>query len=80
MWIYSLRICGLNNGSDLVRILGYGGVMVCNLRVGCILANRVNSETAWVCGTNLVKWVRYKASNYIKFGRSKEFISFFDLV
>ena len=76
----SLQICGLNNGSDLVCILGYGGIIVCNLRVGCILANRVNSEATWVCGTNLVKWVRYKASNYIKFGRSKEFLSSVELV
>ncbi len=75
MWI-----CGLNNRSDLVCILGYGGVMVCNLRVGCILANGVNFETIWVYGMNLVKWVRYKASDYIKFGRSKEFFSSVELV
>ena len=49
--------------------------MVRNLRVGCILANKVKSKAAQVCGTNLVKWVRYKASNYIKFGTSKEFLS-----
>jgi hypothetical protein len=29
---------------------------------------------------DLVKYVRYKASDAIKFGRSKEFISDFDLV
>jgi hypothetical protein len=78
--ICGLRICGLNNRSDLVRILVYGGVVVYNLRVGYILANGVNSKAAWICRTNLVKWVRYKASDYIKFGRSKEFLSSVELV
>jgi len=54
--------------------------MVYNLRVGCILANGVNSKAAWVYGMNLVKWVRYKASDYIKFRRSKEFFSSVKLV
>ena len=75
LWICGLQICNLNTRSDLVHILVYRGVVVCDLRVGCILANGVNSEAAWVCKTNLVKWVRYKASNYIEFGRSKEFLS-----
>ena len=73
--IYGLRVYDLNNGGSLVRILVYRGITVYNLRVGYILANRVNSKAAWVYGTNLVKWVRYKASNYIKFGTSKEFLS-----
>jgi len=68
----------------MVRILGYRGIMVCsvvrNLRVGCILASKVNSKAALVYRANLVKWVRYKASNYIKFGRSKEFFCSFNLV
>jgi hypothetical protein len=67
-----------------VRILGYGGIIVRsvvrNLRVGCILASEVNSKAALVYGANLVKWVRYKASDYIKFGRSKEFFYGFNLV
>jgi len=54
--------------------------VVRNLRVGCILANEVKSKAAWVCKTNLVKWVRYKASNYIKFRISKEFLSSIILV
>ena len=44
--IYSLRIYSLNNKSNLVRILVYRGVIVYNLRVGCILANKVNSKAA----------------------------------
>ena len=58
----------------------YRGVIVYNLRVWCILTNRVNFKAAWVYRTNLVKWVRYKASDYIKFGRSKEFFSSVKLV
>jgi len=64
----------------VVRNLGYVGIAVRNLGTGCTLARKINSETAWVCRTSLVKWVRYKASDYIKFGRSKEFLSFLELV
>ena len=88
--IYGLRIYDLNNGGNLVRILvyrgiavrilGYRGIMVRNLRVGYILANKVSSKAAWVYRVNLVKWVRYKASNPIKFKRNKEFFSGFNLV
>ena len=83
MQIYSLRI--LNNRGSLVRILVYGGVIVRNLGYRGImvrnistrytLASKINSKTAWVYRTDLVKRVRYKASNYIKFGISKEFLS-----
>jgi hypothetical protein len=89
-----LRIYSLGGGKVLVRILvyrgiivyilGYGGIIVYsvvyNLRVGYILASEVNSKAALVYRVNLVKWVRYKASNCIKFGRSKEFFYSFDLV
>jgi len=89
-----LRICDLNNRGNLVcnlvyrgiivRILGYGGIIVCSvvrsLRVGYILASEVNFKAAWVYRANLVKWVRYKASDPIKFGRSKEVFSGFNLV
>ena len=59
----------------MVRNLGYGGITVRNISTGYTLASKINSETAWVYKTNLVKRVRYKASDYIKFGRSKEFLS-----
>jgi len=85
-----LRICDLNNGRGLVRVLvyrgvafrnlGYGGIAVRNLSTRYALARKINSKTAWVYRTNLVKRVRYKASDYIKFGRSKEFLSFLELV
>jgi len=67
-------------GGIAVRNLGYIGIAVRNLGTGCTLARKINSETAWVYRTSLVKWVRYKASDYIKFGRSKEFLSFLELV
>ena len=86
----SLRICDLNNRRGLVRVLvyrgitfrnlGYGGITVRNLSTRYALAYKINSKTAWVYRTNLVKRVRYKASNYIKFRRSKEFLSFLELV
>ena len=63
-----------------VRNLGYRGIIVRNLSTRYILVCKINSKTAWVCRTNLVKRVRYKASNYIKFKRSKEFLSSIKLV
>ena len=63
-----ILVCG-------VRILVYGGITVRNLSTGCTLARKINSRTAWVYRTNLVKRVRYKASDYIKFGIRKEFLS-----
>ena len=49
--------------------------MVYSLGIGYILASKVSSEAAWVYGINLVEYIRYKASNYIKFRTSKEFLS-----
>jgi hypothetical protein len=67
----------------IVRILGSGGIIVHsvvrNLRVGCILASEVNSKAAWVCGTNSVKWVSYKARNPVKFKGGKE-VAGFDII
>ena len=54
--------------------------MVCSLRVGYILASIVSFKAAWVYGTNLVKYIRYKASNLIKLRRNKEFIYGINLV
>ena len=75
-----MRIYNLKNGGSLVRILGYRGVIVRSLRVGYILASKVSSKAPYIYRTNLVKWVKYKASNYIKFRRGKEFLSFLVLV
>jgi hypothetical protein len=64
----------------LVRILVYRGITVRNLSTRCALARKINSKIAWVYRMDLVKYVRYKASNAIKFRRSKELISDFNLV
>ena len=75
LWIYSLWIYSLNSRGDLVHILVYRGVVVCNLRVGYILASKVSSKAAQVYKISLVEWVRYKVSDYIKFGAGKEFLN-----
>ena len=54
--------------------------MVHSLKIGCALGRKINSKITWVYRMNLVKYIRYKASDPIKFRRNKEFISFFDLV
>ena len=63
-----ILVCGVHN-------LGYGGIVVRNLSTRYTLARKINSRTAWVYRINLVKRVRYKASDYIKFGIRKEFLS-----
>ena len=68
--IYNLQIYNLNNRGIIVR----------NLSTRYALARKINSKTTQVYRTNLVKQVRYKASNTIKFRRSKEFISSLNLV
>ena len=88
--IYNLQIYNLNNGGNLVRILvcggiivcnlGYRGIMVRNLSIRYTLAYKINSKTTQVYRTNLVKYIRYKASDLIKFRRSKEFIFGINLV
>ena len=67
-------------GGIIVRNLGYRGITVRNLSTRCTLARKINSETAWVYRANLVKYIRFKASDPIEFGRGEEFISFFSLV
>ena len=74
--IYSLRIYDLNNGGNLVRILVYRGVTVCDLGTGYALAYKVDSKTPWVYRVNLVKWVGYKARDPIEFKVGEESVSF----
>ena len=90
LYLDSLRIYNLNNRRGLVRNLiyrgiivynlGYRGIIVYNLSTRYTLVYKINSKTTQVYRINLVKRVRYKASNYIKFRRSKEFLSFLELV
>ena len=70
----------MNNRRGLVRVLVRGGIIVRIISTGYTLGSKINSKTAWVCKTNLVKRVRYKASDYIEFRRGKEFLYFLVLV
>ena len=89
MRICGLWICNLNNGDNLVRILvyggitvrnlGYGGIVVRNLSIRYTLASKINFNTTWVCGTNLVKWVSYKARDSVKFEGGKK-VAGFDVI
>jgi hypothetical protein len=54
--------------------------VVHNLGTGCALACKINFKGIWVYGVDLVEYIRYKASDPVKFGGSKEFINSFDLV
>ena len=63
-------------GGIAVHNLGYSSIMVRNLSIGCTLASKINSYTTWVCGTNLVKWVIYKARDSVKFKGGKEVAGF----
>ena len=75
-----LQIYSLGDGRVLVHILVYGGIIVrsvvLNLRVGYILASKVNSKAAQVYRANLVKQVSYKARDPIKFKGGKEVVYF----
>ena len=44
LYLGSLRIYNLNNGSILVRILVYRGIIVYSLKIGCSLTSRVSSK------------------------------------
>jgi len=50
--------------------------MVRNLSIRYTLASKINSKATRVYGTNLVKWVNYKARDPIKFKGSKKSTSF----
>ena len=59
----------------MARILVYRGITVYDLGTRYTLAHKVDSKTPWVCRANLVKWVRYKARDPIKFKVGEEVIS-----
>ena len=76
LYLGGLQIYNLNNGSVLVRILVYRGIIVCNLSTRCALARKINFKTTLVYRANLVKWVRYKARDPIKFKGGKKSAGF----
>jgi len=67
-----LRIYNLSGGRVLVCILVCGGIIVHNLSTRYTLAYKINSKISLVYRANLVKWVRYKARDPIKFKEGKE--------
>jgi hypothetical protein len=62
----------------LVYILSSKSIIVYNLGVRRALVYEVNPEATLVYSLDLFKWVRYKASDFIKFKGVKGF-AFFDL-
>ena len=66
------------NKGVLVCISSSKSIIVCNLRVGRALVYKVNPKATLVYSLDLFKWVRYKASDFIKFKGVKGF-AFFDL-
>ena len=49
--------------------------MVYSLDIRCILASKVSPKATCIYRMNLVKLVKYKASDYIKFRTGKEFLN-----
>jgi hypothetical protein len=66
------------NKGVLVYISSSKSVTVCNLGVGRALACEVNPKATLVYSLDLFKWVRYKASDFVKFKGVKG-SAFFDL-
>ena len=91
LYLSGSRIYNLNNSGRVlvhiliyrgitVYILGYRGITVHSLKIGCVLAYKINFKGTQVYRINLVKYIRYKASDPIKFKRGKEFINSFNLI
>jgi hypothetical protein len=68
----------LINKGTLIRILSFKGIIVRNLEVGHALAYKVNPKATLVYSLDLFKWVKYKASDFIKFKGVKR-SAFFNL-
>jgi hypothetical protein len=66
------------NKGVLVCILSFKSIIVYNLGVGHTLAYKVNLKATLVYSLDLFKWVRYKASDFIKFKGVKK-SAFFNL-
>jgi len=67
VYILSSRGIIVCNKGVLVYISSSKSITVCNLGVRRALAYKVNPEATLVCSLDLFKWVRYKASDSIKF-------------
>ena len=78
VYILSSRGIIVYNKGVLVYISSSKSVIVCNLGVRRALACKVNLEATLIYSLDLFKWVRYKASDSIKFKGVKGF-AFFNL-
>jgi hypothetical protein len=78
VYILSFKGIIVYNKGVLVYILSFKSVIVYNLGVRYALAYKVNFKATLIYSLDLFKWVRYKASNSIKFKGVKGF-TFFNL-
>jgi hypothetical protein len=65
----------LNNKRVLIYILSFKSIIVRNLRVKYITAYKINLEIVLTYNLSLIKWINYKARDFIKFKRSKRLIN-----
>ena len=55
------------NKRVLVYILSFKSIIVYNLRVKYTLVYKINSKATLIYSLDLLKWVGYKTSDFIKF-------------
>jgi hypothetical protein len=55
----------------LVCILSSESVTVRNLKVGCTLVYKIDFKATLVYNLKFVKWINYKARDFIEFKRDK---------
>jgi hypothetical protein len=67
VYILSFRGIIVYNKGILVYISSFKSIIVYNLGVGRALAYKINPKATLVYSLDLFKWVKYKASNSIKF-------------
>jgi hypothetical protein len=66
----------LINKGILVRILSFKGITVRNLRFKYAPAYKINPKATLTYSLSLIKWISYKARDFIKFKEGKRFNSF----
>jgi hypothetical protein len=66
----------LINKGILVCILSFKGIIVYNLGFRYALAYKINLKATLTYSLSLIKWISYKARDFVKFKRGKGFSSF----
>jgi hypothetical protein len=61
----------LINKGILVYILSSKDIIVYNLRLRCILAYKINLKVTLTRSLSLIKWISYKARDFIKLKEGK---------